>query len=463
MLKIGGQIVPPKTLFLVASESVVMLFAEVIATFVHLDWNSAIAYVSSFHAFARFGLVVVICQLCMYYNDLYNLQMVRRRATFFVQLMQALGGAYLILAAIYYFNSGITPGRGITLLAAPIIVVCVYAWRVLLDATGFSLRGPERTLVMGTGDQGITLVREILRRPEFNIRLVGFLDEYGQNIGKSLVNPCIIGATADVENIVEREKVHRVVLAMKERRGTTPVRELLKLKFKGIAVEDAHSLYERVTGSILLERLSPSAFILAEGFRKSRLVISVKRAMDVLISAALLTLTLPLTVLVALAIKIEDNGPVFFNQTRVGLSGHCFEMKKFRSMYVDLDARPSWTSDGDKRITRVGKIIRKFRIDELPQLWHVLRGEMSLVGPRPEQPYFCELLDAQIPFFSLRHSVRPGITGWAQIKYPYGASVEDARKKLQLDLFYIKHLSPSLDLAILFETVKVVVLGRGAK
>jgi sugar transferase (PEP-CTERM system associated) len=325
-------------------------------------------------------------------------------------------------------------------------------------------RRSERVLIVGTGEAGVSLTREILSRPDLNLQVVGFLDEKGENIGKSLINPCIIGAAADVDSVVAREKVDRVVLSLAERRGWTPVRQLLDLKFAGVRVEDVHSCYERVTGRILLERLSPSWLILSDGFRKSPILLVTKRAMDLVASFFGLLVSLPVMALTALAVWLETGSPILFRQTRTGQWGHPFEMMKFRSMYQNAEQHgPRWAAEGDNRITRVGRFIRKTRLDELPQLMNVLRGDMSLVGPRPERPHFCAMLEEQIPYYNQRHAVRPGVTGWAQIKYQYGASVEDAKEKLELDLFYIKHLSVMLDLAIIFETLKVMLLGRGAK
>jgi sugar transferase (PEP-CTERM system associated) len=253
------------------------------------------------------------------------------------------------------------------------------------------------------------------------------------------------------------------VISLKERRGLTPARQLLRLKFRGVSVEDAHTVFERVTGRIMLEHLNPSWLILSGGFRQSRLRLGIKRGLDVTVALAGLIVSAPLMALVALAIWVESRGPVLFRQSRTGVKEQPFEILKFRSMHAEVEKRgPSWTQPNDRRITRVGKFIRKTRLDELPQFVNVLFGEMSLVGPRPEQPHFCSLLAKEIPHFVERHSVRPGITGWAQIKYNYGASVEDTKTKLEYDLFYIKNMSITLDLAILFETVKVMLSGRGA-
>ncbi len=263
---------------------------------------------------------------------------------------------------------------------------------------------------------------------------------------------------------MEREKVDRVILSLKERRGGTPVRQLLNLKFAGVGVEDVHSCFERLSGRIAVEHLSPSWLILSDGFKKSPLSLVVKRTVDILVSSILLLLVSPLLPLIALAVFIESGRPVFFRQKRVGHRGHEFELLKFRSMVQDAEKDgPQWATLQDSRVTEVGRTLRKTRLDEIPQLFNVFRGEMSLVGPRPERRVFCELLEEKIPFFNLRHSVRPGLTGWAQVRFRYGASLDDAKGKLELDLFYLKNLSLLVDIAILFETVKVVLLRRGSQ
>lgn len=466
MAKIGGQQVPSTILLLAALDSLVVVAGMFLAIVLRFhDLNDILGYLRTSYALTRFVVVVLICELAFYYNDLYDLQEVSGTTETFVQLLQSLGLACVSLAILSYFAPGLALGRGINVLAAVTIFTAMLCWRLILSATGVWLRSPERVLVMGTGPAGISLVREIIRRPELNLKVIGFLDEKGENIGKSLVNPGIIGAVSDVESIVGQQKVNRVILSLKERRGTTPVRELLQLKFAGIAVEEAHSFNERITGRILVERLSPSSLILAEGFRKSDFQTACKRAGDLFISSAALILTLPIMGIIALAIWLETGSPILYRQERTGLGGREFHILKFRSMIqnAEVSSGPCWTADVDNRITRVGRFIRKFRLDELPQIFNVFRGEMSLVGPRPERPYFCRMLEEKIPYYALRHTARPGITGWAQVKYQYGASIEESKVKLEHDLFYIKHLSMLLDLAILFETAKVMFCGRGAK
>lgn len=326
------------------------------------------------------------------------------------------------------------------------------------------MKDQERVLVLGTAESGITLVRELLLRPELNIKVVGFLDEKGENIGKSLVNPSIIGSVNQVSDIVKEKGVNRVILSLNERRGCTPVEQLLQLKFSGVQVQDAHSAYEQVTGKILLTNLAPSWLFLSAGFRKSRSLLNVKRCVDTVVSLVGIILALPLMGAIAFAIWLESGSPIFFRQERLGLGQQPFTILKFRSMVQDAEAGgPSWAVKNDPRVTRIGRLLRKFRLDELPQLFNVLGGEMSLVGPRPEQTRLCEILEEKIPMYWRRHSARPGITGWAQVKYQYGSTIEEMERKLEYDLYYIKNLSFKLDLAIILATFKVILFGRGAK
>ncbi|HLY91638.1 MAG TPA: TIGR03013 family XrtA/PEP-CTERM system glycosyltransferase [Candidatus Angelobacter sp.] len=463
MLKIGGQRIPTKTLVLLGSEALLIILGLAFATALRF-MSSHFEYAGG-HTIFRFMVVVFMCEFALYYNDLYDLQVMKSRASLLIGLLQALGVASIGLAVLYYLAPGVSLGRGIAALAVPTIMTLIFFWRILLDSKGFFFLGrPERLLVVGTGPAGISLTREICSRPELNLKVLGFLDEKGENIGKSLVNPGIIGGISELESLVKDKQIDRVVLSLKEQRGRMPYRELLRLKFAGIQVEDAHSVFEKISGRIALEKLSPSWLIFSDGFRKNRFLLAAKRAMDVTAALLAITLTLPIMGLIALAILIESGKPVFFRQKRVGLHGEQFEIYKFRSMRQDAEkGGPSWAADNDNRITRVGAFIRKYRLDELPQFFNILKGHMSLVGPRPEQPYFCELLEGSLDFFPQRHTVRPGLTGWAQIKYQYGSTMEDAKRKLELDLFYIKHLSISLDMAIIFETVKVILLGKGAK
>lgn len=465
LVRIGGQYFPRKTLIVAFSESLLVLGSLLAATALRFfTFHAVQAFLGDRHNWYRFIAVTLICQISLYYNDLYDLRSTRSRSVLLTRSLQAMGMAFLTLAMFYYLFPPIRLERGILAIMAPLTLTLMLGWRLAINSSkGFS-RTLERVLILGTGPTAVGLTREILSRPELQYKIVGFLDEKGENLGKPLVNPGIIGGVTQLEEIVDRECIDRVVISLAERRGVLPFRAMAALKLQGLPIEDAQSVYERLTGRIMIEHLRPSWLILSDGFSKTRFLLAAKRATDILISSVLIVLTLPLMLLVALAILLEDGKPVLFRQERIGLGGRTFQILKFRSMRQGSErGRPRWTADSDPRITAVGKIIRKFRLDELPQLINILRGQMSLVGPRPEVPYFCDLLDKEIPFFNQRHVVRPGLTGWAQVKYQYGATLEQAKTKFEYDLFYIKHLSLMLDLAIIFETAKVVLWRRGAK
>jgi sugar transferase (PEP-CTERM system associated) len=465
MLKIGGQEVAPKILWLLVCDIIIMVAALMIA--IILRQPEGIFHVPSLdgmHTFWRFTVIVVACILSLYYYDLYEPQVLTEHSKLIVRLINALAVAGAAIAMIYYFFPIVSIGRSVAALAAPILILSMLLARLAIEHSGGLMQRPERVLIVGTDATGIQLTREILKRPESGMKVIGFLDEKNENLGKCLVNPCIIGGVSNIREIVEKEQIDRVVLALSERRNTMPTDELLRLKMAGLPIEDSHTCYERLIGRILLEKLTPSWLILSKGFRKSDFLLAAKRFLDIIVAIVGLLLTWPIMLAVAVAIAIESGSPLLFRQKRIGLHGKEFEILKFRSMVQDAEkSGPAWATANDKRITRLGAFLRKYRLDELPQLLNVLRGHMSLVGPRPEQPHFCKLLADEVPYFEQRHSVRPGITGWAQVKYQYGATVDESKVKLELDLFYIKHLSIFLDLAILFETAKVMVVGRGAQ
>lgn len=464
MIRVLGQYLPFKTLMLVVTEGALIVGSIAVAMWIHYgNLADTSWYLGRPYVIAQTGVTLVVCWICFYYNDLYDLQIVSRRAELVVHLLQALGMTALALACLYYLDPDLCLGRSVSGLAAAVIFVSLLIWRLAVDASDF-LRPARRLLIAGTGPPGIRLVRDILTRPELNLKVVGFLDERGERVGEKLVNPGIIGAVKEITPCVEREKVDWVILSFSERRGVMPTQDLLKLRLAGVRIEDVHTVYERMTGRVMVETLSPSWLFLSEGFRKDFLVTFSKRLIDLAVSSALLLLLSPALLMIAVAVMLESGRPVLFKQQRVGLNGKIFTILKFRSMRPDAETNgPVWAARGDSRVTRVGRVLRRYRMDELPQLVNVLRGDMSLVGPRPELPRFVQLLESKISFYNERHTVRPGLTGWAQIKFPYGSSVDDAKVKLEYDLFYIKHLSPLLDLAILFRTVQVVLFAQGSR
>ncbi len=323
----------------------------------------------------------------------------------------------------------------------------------------------ERILIVGSGDSAVEIAREVLNRPDAGYRVVGFVGTDSELLGKSLINPRVIGLTEDLSDVVTRENIDRIVVAMGERRGQFPIDKL-------VATESCRPGFDRGRRGFLRTdhraRLAGhDAPVLADLYRTGTakeirgVARSIVHRFAALIGALL---SLPIIIVTAILIKLESRGPVFYKQERVGKNGRAFVLMKFRSMRVDAEKDgPVWASKGDDRTTRVGRIMRKIRVDEIPQFWNILSGEMSFVGPRPERPHFVAQLAQEIPYYEQRHLIAPGLTGWAQIKYPYGASIEDARQKLQYDLFYIKNYGLVFDAIILFETVKIILFGRGAQ
>ncbi len=322
----------------------------------------------------------------------------------------------------------------------------------------------RRVLILGVGPLAIDLCEVLLSRRSHFSEVVGFLDKDASRVGERLVNPSIIGTYDQLFDIVRQHQVRTIAVCLEDRRALLPVQTLLNMKVMGHDVVDGHYLFEEVSGRLSIDHLKPSALIFSVGFSRRRITRWVKRFLDVVVSAIGLTMLSPLFVLLGVIIILDSSGPIFYRQMRVGLCGQTYMIWKLRSMQHDAEkSGPRWASTRDPRVSRVGRWLRKWRLDELPQLINVLKGEMSLVGPRPERPVFVSELRNSIPYFDLRHAVRPGITGWAQTRFRYGASPEDSHIKLQYDLYYVKHLSLMLDLRIMVNTVKVVLFGEGAR
>jgi len=412
----------------------------------------------------KIALVTLICQLCLYYNDFYDMTVVHSNRELVVRLLQAAGAASIMLAALYFLQPDLMIGNGIFVSALFVFLVAILGWRLAFNHVTGSLKLQERILFVGTGDTAKKVARQILDQHDFAYRIIGFIDDDPARIGERIVNPAIVGTPDDIDRLVAQHHIDRIVVGLSDRRGKLPVEELLRAKMAGIRVEDATTTYERVTGKILIDDLRPSWLIFSDGFRVSRVTRLMKRTIDLTLALAMAVVALPLMALTALVVWLDDGGPVLYRQERVGENGRTFVLSKFRSMRKDAEkgGQPIWAKDGDDRVTRVGRVIRKTRLDELPQLWNVIRGDMSFVGPRPERPFFVEQLSRAIPFYQQRHAVKPGLTGWAQVKYRYGSSLEDAMEKLRYDLYYIKHLSVFFDLTIVFDTVKVVLFRKGA-
>jgi sugar transferase (PEP-CTERM system associated) len=363
---------------------------------------------------------------------------------------------------IEFLVPGTTFWRSTLLYAMCFSALLLVVDRLLLNSFLGSSAFRRRVMVLGAGDRAQRL-QELGNRPESGFAIVSYV---AMNEPERVVEEAVPrDAIHDLGRLVENLGVSEVVLALQERRNSLPLKDLLRIKTKGVHVNDFSSFLERETGRVDLDTVNPSWLIFSDGFSSGRMFSSaVKRVFDIVISSLLLLLTLPIILLFALLVKLDSKGPAFFRQQRVGLYGETFYLVKLRSMRTDAEKDGAkWAEENDPRVTRIGRFIRKVRIDELPQSWSVLRGHMSFVGPRPEVPAFVDDLQEQIPFYGERHMVKPGITGWAQINYPYGASIDDSRRKLEFDLYYAKNYTPFLDFVILLQTVRVILWPDGAR
>ena len=447
---------------LVASESVLILGAVVVVWYLQLDPSPASSLTP---LLLKALLITAVCQLCLYSRDLYERQLGADRQELVIRLLQGLGISSVVLAIVYSLFPGLVIAPGVFGGAVALVALLLAPWRAALawGASRFGLE--ERLLVVGTSGATMTLVSELWDRRELGVDIVGFVEADGMPVVRTAPSmPGVIGTIEDIPAIVRAQSVDRVVVSLTDARGKLPMDKLLEMKIDGIQFAHLASVYEEYTGRIALENLRPSWLIFSSGFNKTRLLSVAKRLVDIGAAAVGFLLSLPLLIAVAIAVKTTSRGPALYSQRRVGRDGRIFVIYKFRSMRQDAEAATGavWATAGDCRITPVGRVLRRMRLDELPQLWNVLIGEMSLVGPRPERPEFVKDLTRTIPFYGQRHVAKPGLTGWAQVRYTYGASVEDAIVKLQYDLFYIKHLSIWLDINIILRTIKIVLLGRGA-
>jgi sugar transferase (PEP-CTERM system associated) len=455
-----------RALVLAACETALMITAMAVAAIARLGYQDALEIFVSENGIYKILLVVVIAQVSLYYADLYDFRVTSDRREMFTRLVQALASTSFALAVLYFWFPALMVGRGVFLIAAVLLITLAIGWRILFEWLSGQMGPRERLLLVGTSAAAIGLARELYgRRHELGVEIVGFIDPDPAKVGTSVINPGVIGTIEDIPTIVRTTGVDRVVVSLADARGTLPMDKLLEMKLEGVSFDHLASVYEEYTGKIAVENLRPSWLIFSDGFRKTRLLAAAKRVMDIMCAGIGLVLAAPLMLGTYIAIRITSTGPVLYHQQRVGKNGQVFTVHKFRSMRVDAEAAsgPVWASKaGDPRVTPIGSLLRRSRLDEIPQLWNVLKGDMSFVGPRPERPEFVASLTDQIPFYGQRHIVRPGLTGWAQVCYTYGATTEDALQKLQYDLYYIKNLSLSLDVFIIFETVKTVVLRKGA-
>jgi sugar transferase (PEP-CTERM system associated) len=454
-----------RTLLLILAEALLMFGGMVAAAEIRLGMDDAYYELVARNGFYKAALATAFCLGAFYLYDLYDFVVMHDRRELVLRLIQALGLAWIALALVFYMLPQLMLGRGISLIALPLALALMVGWRVSIHwLLGHPLVG-ERILIVGSGTAAIEIAREVLDRRDAGYRIVGFVDNDPALVGRSIINPRVIGVTTDMAEIVRRENIDRIIVAQGERRGQFPTQQLLDLSLGGnVAIEEGASFYERTTGRVHLNMMRPSWLIFSGRGRQARLSGVARTLLHRGVALVGALVSLPIALLTAVLIKLESPGPAVYRQERVGKNGRPFTIMKFRSMRSDAERDgPVWARDGDARVTRVGRVIRKIRVDEIPQFWNILKGEMNFVGPRPERPHFVAQLAEEIPFYEQRHLIPPGLTGWAQIKYPYGASIEDARQKLQYDLYYIKNQSLVLDAVILFETVKTILFSRGAR
>ena len=453
-----------KAIFILG-EAVLIFGAVTIAAFVVMGRENDIQTLLEFNWF-EICLVTVVAQLSLYFNDLYDIQPGGNMVDLATRLIQSVGITSIVLAIIYFLWPDMIVGRWIFFVSIIFLLFFLVSWRLLYAYAVHKKLFAEKALILGDGELAADLLEEIRARRDisYDIRLI--VGKENRELSRDNLQgiPVKYGFDA-LCDLAVAEQVSNIIVALDQKRGVMPFKELLNCKVRGISIIDGESFYERVTGKLLVEKINPSWLIFSDGFVKSPVAKFVKRLVGFVLSSIMLILLSPLILIVSMAIKLNSKGPVLFSQERVGEDGKIFTIYKFRSMKADAEAQcgPVWAEEDDPRITRVGRIIRKLRIDELPQLWNVLKGDMSIVGPRPERPFFVEKLKEKIPYYKERFAVKPGVTGWAQVKYPYGATEKDALEKLKYDLYYIKNMSLIMDLMVIFHTVKIVLLGRGSR
>ncbi|MBD3378844.1 MAG: TIGR03013 family PEP-CTERM/XrtA system glycosyltransferase [Candidatus Omnitrophica bacterium] len=407
--------------------------------------------------------VVVVYTLCFYVFDLYGLKYKVTNTIFLAQYVLAVCVGALMVTVVFYAVPNWKFGRGIVLLNTFFIASLVYLWRVLLQNC-FSFIQKNRVLIAGAGVSGRAIYGILKERDEYEIE--GFVDDDQTLFGERIGDHAVLGDSGKVPEIIQQGKVDAIIVAITHEKRGELLSVLLEAKMSGITVVDVQKVYEDITGKLAVNHLREGWLVYSElkGLEGGIYAKKAKPIISYILASLMAIALLPVCFLAAALIFIESGRPVFFTQKRVGLNGKLFEIVKFRSMIVGAEEKGAvWTVKNDSRITSIGRIIRRLRVDEIPQLINVIKGEMSLIGPRPERPEFIEELTGAVPFYSFRHVVKPGITGWAQVNYRYGASVEDALEKMQYDLFYVKNLSVVLDLRIILKTVRVVLLGAGAR
>ena len=459
VIRLFNAYFPGRTLLLALSEAFVVVLAFTTSCVFWMGRDADI-FLKYEGGFVKISLVTAVFVMCMYYGDLYDSLIMTNRREVITRLMHVSGVGTLILALLYYAYPKTRLGAKNFALGLVLVLLLVWFWRELFLWLFRSKYLLESAVLLGDGLLATKLADEILRRPDFGVQLLGYVGSSSLHLKSKLP---FLGTLNQLSDIVQDRGVRHVLVAMTDQRGKLPTEELLSIKSRYAHVQDGAEIYEKLTGKLPIESLRLSWLLFSPGFHTSRVLYLYKCVFSFIVSLLLLLVLFPVMLLIVLAIRFDSPGPVIFRQKRVGRGGKPFTLYKFRSMYdtVVADHRPA--AEDDDRVTRVGRLLRRTRLDELPQLYNILRGDMHFVGPRPFVPEQERELVTAIPFYSQRWNVKPGATGWAQVNRPYCVTVEDNTEKLAYDLFYIKHTSISLDLLILFKTVKILLLGRGGR
>jgi len=458
MIRLFNVYYPTRTIVLLLCEALIIGGCFLLAT-VMVTGPDTYLVLNFEYGWLKIFSLVVLTLLCSYYFDLYEPQRISEHWEIYFRLLLVLGFLSFLLSGVIYLFPGADIAHSVLLLGLMFLTAALVAWRSAYEWIIGRDAFRERVYVLGAGERAQMVVDLLRSRRDAGMEVVGHDSMSGE---KTERQQSFSAALADIDG--SKHHVDRVIVALEDRRGALPLRDLLKLRFNGVVIEEAGALLERLTGKLYLDGLRPSSFIYSEGFRVKPSQQIARRLVSTLTAAIGLLLFLPFFPFVVLAVRLSSPGPIFFRQTRVGLGGRNFTVYKFRTMRTDAEAAGAkWATKDDPRVTRIGMFMRKTRLDEVPQLWNVLRGDMGFVGPRPERPEFVPWLSEQIPYFDLRHMIRPGLTGWAQVRYGYGATLAQSREKLEFDLYYIKHMTLGLDLLIMFETIKTILRRRGAQ
>jgi sugar transferase (PEP-CTERM system associated) len=463
MIRLFKVFIPVGTLTLLVSEIVLVTSAFLFATYLTFEADPTV-YLMDEGGLMRIMVVVFSILIGLHFHDLYSQFHVKSRIVLIQQLCLVMGVAFLSQGLIAYLHGNLRVPIRVMVLGSGVAVVSIFLWRIFFSAYAFQVVGKDRLLLIGGSPLLEDIAGHVDERPETGLEIAGYVDDRHEP-GTMLAGGKVLGPLHALRDIVRATQPHRIIVGMFERRNRMPVSELLELRFAGHIIEEVATTYERVCGRVCLKEIRPSELIFSGELGPRPQNLFYQRLSNMLVAVIGLVLSSPIMLLTALAVRVSSPGPVLYRQVRVGLDGALFTLYKFRSMRADAEAGTGavWAQKDDPRVTPVGRFIRRVRFDELPQLYNVLKGEMSIVGPRPERPEFVKALNEQIPYYRQRHCVRPGITGWAQVNYKYGDTLEDTITKLEYDLYYIKNMSLALDNYIIFHTLKAMLLTRGAQ